>query len=123
MPLDAGRMAQIKQGLSAIMSYAGETATWRQYVSASAGLAEYGLGSSNYYVTRLITGVFNPVKPQEVWQAGGQLMAGDVWVTTFLPLNQRDEINWGGSRYMSISDPKDVTLFGTAASQTVLRRA
>ncbi len=124
MPLDAARMSLVRQNLSAIMQNAGQTATWRVYQSASAGLAEFGLGSASYYVQRSITAVFSPVKPYEVWQGGGQIMAGDVWVTTFERVSQRDEFQWeAGGRYQVISDPVSVPLFGTAANMSLLRRA
>ena len=120
---DANRISLIRQNLSAIMAYAGQTATWRYYISASAGQAEYGQATSLYYVQRTITGVFADVKPQEVWMAGGKVLAGDLWLTTFAPLSERDEIQWAGGRYQVESEAVNVTLFGSAAGKSLIRRA
>lgn len=119
---DYQHLSTIRQGLSAIMQNAGQVATWRQYISASAGLAEFGQGTALYYVPRIVTGVFEPLRAQEVWQAGGNYQMGDVRVATFEPVNKRDEIQWEGNRYQAISDPVVIPLFGTAMSQNVLRR-
>ena len=120
---DYQRFANIRQGLSAILQYAGQTATWRQFISASAGLAEFGMGTANSYVARPFTGIFDAVKPQEIWQAGGFILAGDVWVTTIEPLAKRDEVQWDGARYQVVTEAAPMTLFGTAAGRTLIRRA
>ena len=119
---DYQRFANIRQGLSAILQYAGQTATWRAYISASAGLAEFGLGTGLSYVQKPITAVFDPVRAQEIWQAGGTYQAGDLRMATVEPVSRRDEIQWEGNRYHVVSDPISVSLFGTAFSQTVIRR-
>ena len=120
---DANRLSLIRQNLSALMQNAGQTGTWRQYISASAGQSEFGQATSLYYVPRVFSGIFSDVKPMEIWQAGGKILAGDVWVTTVLPLAVRDEINYAGGRYMVETEAAAVTLFGTAAGRTLIRRA
>ena len=120
---DLERFSRIRQGLSAVMQHAGETAVWRQYVSASAALAQYGLGSANTYVSRTITGLFAPLRPQEVMQPGGFYQAGDLRCTCFEPISTRDEFLFEGSRYQAITTPVTVSLFGSAAHTTILRRA
>lgn len=123
MPLNADALSRIRQNLSALNQNAGETATWRQYISASAGLAEYGQGTAQYYVNRLVTAQFFGVKPMEIWQAGGQILAGDLWCLTPLPISERDEVQYEGGRYMAVGEPIAISLFGSAASKVLLRRA
>ena len=120
---DYERMSRVRQGMSAVLSYAGETAVWRQYVSASAALSEYGLGSGLTYVSRTITGLFAQLRPQEIMQPGGFYQAGDLRCTCFEPISTRDEFLFEGSRYQSITTPVNVSLFGSAAHTTILRRA
>jgi hypothetical protein len=112
----------IRNNLTAVMEYAGNTATQRVYMSASANSAEYGLGSAHSYSTRTITALFEPMRPNELIAAGGFYMQGDIKITTVLPIGKRDEFIYEGNRYVVISDPIGAYLFGTAASQTVLRR-
>ena len=123
MPLDANRFAQLRQNLSAVNQAAGQTAIWRQYISASAQLAEYGQGTALYYVQRPITGLFQPLKPMEVLQAGGFYQVGDVRLTVTDSINIRDEFVWDNTRYQVVSEPVSTNLFGVPSVMTVIRRA
>ena len=119
---DPIRLAQIKRNVSAIFQQAGQLATWRQFVSASAGSAALGLGTAHTYVQRPITGLFDPVRPQELSTPGGQFLVGDVWLTTSEPVTKRDEVVWEGNRYQAASEPVSVNLMGVPLNRTLIRR-
>lgn len=88
--------------------YAGETAVWRQFVSASSGNPLVGLGSAARYREQVITGVFGDgvVTTNQFGQRTvGQLQAGQIRVVTTEKLGQDDEIMYQGNRYRVDSDP------------------
>lgn len=116
------RHYQIREQLSALMERAGQTATLRQYVSASSNAAEYGLQTANTYVQRTITGIFEPLPLREVNTPGGQFQYGDTRVVTFLPLNKQDELTWQGQRWQVVSNAAYHTLWQTALFQTIITR-
>jgi len=120
---DANRFSLLRQNISAVMAAAGQTAMWRDYISASAGAAEFGMGTAIFYIQKPLTALFQPLRPQEIQAAGGFYLAGDIRMTTFEPVSKRDEITWEGSRYAFISDPAIVNLWGQPASESVIRRA
>lgn len=109
-----------------IAAYVGEVATWRRYVSADAlspsSLAAGG-GAASYYSTRAITGLFAPVSFDEIGQAGGLLMAGDMRATLIdaIPAPE-DEIVWRGVNYRVASDPIAQPIVGSSALRFILRR-
>lgn len=111
---------QHTQSMANMLQYAGQTAMWRQYISASAGVADAGLGDTYYYREQLITGVFGAGAGNMV---GGQLMAnlmmdrpagmipaGMLRVVTEMPLRADDEINWQGEKYRVDTDSQRAPL-------------
>ena len=117
------RHFQIRGQLSALMERAGQTATLRQYVSASSNAAEYGLQTGNAYVQRTITGIFEPLTVREVNTPGGQFQFGDTRVVTYLPLSKQDELTWQGQRWQVASDAATYTLWQTALFQSIITRS
>lgn len=106
-----------------IFRHAGNTATWRQYVSASANVSVAGLGSALSYREQLITGIFGfNVLPRfmEHQSPGGLIAAGDVWCTTREKPARKDELRWRGQTYRVDSDPVPSKLDGCWVS--VLKR-
>ncbi len=103
-----------------IIKYAGFTATWRQYVSASAGVSVAGFGSANYYREQTVTAVFGGgvvgggvVNANLQRQLGmGQQEAGTVRVTTQEKLSKFDEFIWNGVRYRVDTDSQFSPLNG-----------
>lgn len=102
------------QSLQNMLKYAGQTATLRRYVSASAGVADAGLGDSYYYATFTITGIFGGGGGQI---GGGQLVAnlmmdrpagmipaGMLRVVTERPLQADDELTWNNEKYRVDTD-------------------
>jgi hypothetical protein len=113
------------QGLQTdvIKQYAGQTATWRQFVSASAGVSVAGFGSANSYREQLITAVFGggvqgnmgggTVNANfEMSRAAGNIAAGVVRVSTREPLGNNDEIVWRGIKYRVDTEAQVSTLNG-----------
>jgi hypothetical protein len=115
---------------SAIVSYAGEPCTWREYVSAGAasGSAYYaGGGTTYYYRQQTITALF--AAPQmgesrfrETQLAGGQVIAGDMVASTPCALNAQDELIWRGVTYRLEGDWTPIHIGGRVWYRSVLRR-
>jgi len=109
-----------------IASWVGEVATWRRYVSADSlapsSLAAGG-GAASYYTTRPVTGLFAAVSFDEIGQAGGYLMQGDMRATLIdaIPAPE-DEIVWRGVSYRVMSDPLTQPIVGASALRFILRR-
>lgn len=95
--------------------YAGETATWRQYISASSGNPRVGLGSAANYRLQTITGIFGDgvVTTNTFGQRTvGQLQAGQIRVVTTEKLGKNDEVTYQGNLYRVDSEPTPSVLNG-----------
>lgn len=112
-----------------VAGYAGETGVWRQYVSAASGLSGLwaGAGITRYYQERAITGLW--AAPQigesrfrETQLPGGQVMAGDVVLSTPDELGPQDEVVWRGVTYRVEGDATPIHMGGRVWYRTVLRR-
>lgn len=88
-----------------MLRHAGFTATWRQYISASAGADDAGLGSALYYREQTITALYAPIAGEAVGmlEAGG-IVSQTLRVATQQALGQEDELLWMGERYRVESD-------------------
>ena len=108
-----------------VFRYAGNTATWLQFVSASGkGNVVVGFGSALFYRESVITGVFgNNVPPglMERSRAVGMIAAGDVQCVTREQLGREDLLSWREIEYRVDSDPVPSRLPGLWVS--VLKRA
>lgn len=105
-----------------MMQFAGQTATWRQHISASAGVSVAGFGSANYYREQTITaffggggmmpggGVVNANLQRQTPM--GQLEAGQIRITTQQRFSKYDEIIWNGVRYRVDTDSQPSPLNG-----------
>lgn len=88
-----------------IMRQAGFTATWRQFISASAGVSVAGFGSAVSYREQVITAILggnmnSVVSPNTQRQTPmGQLADGSLRIVTRQMLGDKDEIIWRGIRY------------------------
>lgn len=104
-----------------IYQYAGVTATWRQYVSASAGIPEAGIGDGQYYRTQTITGQFgvmlSPPKIGEGNGAAGQIAAGLFQMVSRERIGRQDEIIYNSAYYRVESDPVPAPLAGWWVTQ------
>lgn len=95
------------------MAIAGQTATWRQWVSAVSGNAA-GFGTQNFYRQQTITaliggygqeGLARPNMQRQ--QPGGMFEAGEITIATQEKLSAADEVIWNGVRYRvdTVSQP------------------
>lgn len=109
--------------------FAGQTGTWRAWVSATTGFPMLGQGGVTYFRQQTITGLFanNPSFPSltkantENQYAGGQFAGGDLMLTTRERLGYRDEVIYNGNRYKVDTDSVPSVMNGFFTS--VLRRA
>ncbi len=98
---------QRKQTNATVMKYAGNTATWMQYISASGGIPAAGIGATAFWREQVITAVFAPAAGQEEMQTpGGMLAAADLTVATEQQLGRNDRLLWRGVEYRVDSDPQ-----------------
>jgi hypothetical protein len=100
--------ARIRQNAGDILSQAGYTATWRQYVSASEGIAYAGLGETQHYREQTITALLyqSYQRQPEGQRAVGMLAAGEFAASTRERLGRQDELVWRGTTYRVESDPQ-----------------
>lgn len=114
MPYRNPNPSRIQSQESTIFQYAGQTATWRAFISASAGVAVAGFGATPFYAERTITALFAPVpRAPESQQPAGMIASDEFQVTTKEHLQRMDELRWRGERYRVDSDPSPAALPGT----------
>ena len=95
--------------------YAGHTAIWNQWVSATPGTPAAGIGPEDHYRQQLITGLFGDNRSPRFLErqgAAGMVAAGDVFAVTREHLDRRDTIDWNGESYRVDSDPVKSQLDG-----------
>ena len=101
-----------------ILRQAGFTATWRQYISASAGVSVAGFGSAVSYREQTITAVLggnnaSVVRPNQQRQTSmGQIADGSLRVITSVQMSDNDEFIWRGVRYRVDADSQPSMLNG-----------
>jgi hypothetical protein len=104
----------------------GETGTWFRFVSADAPapMSEaVGYGASSRYVGYIVTGLLAPVPFEEIYQAGGTLIAGDVRATLIDALpSPEDYMIWRGVSYTVIGTPLQQQILQRSAYRMILRR-
>jgi hypothetical protein len=107
------RQPLANQSYDSILKYAGYTATWRAYMSASAGVPAAGIGSATYYRESTITAIFGRGIPgmfQEMQLPAGLQAAGVVMMASPHKIGRQDEILWRGTTYRVEADPVPVSL-------------
>jgi len=88
-----------------ILKYAGFTGTWRQYISASAGVPAAGFGQSMSYreqtITAMLGGQMGSIVTPNIQRQTpmGQLADGSLRIVTQQPLTDKDEFIWRGVRF------------------------
>ena len=117
---------------SVIQQYAGQTALWHKWASATTGNPVAGLGRTDYFQTSVITGVFGGGlsvpgagimgvvhdKPRP----GGMVQVGDLRLVTDAQINSRDEVTWQGVRYRAETDAQP-TIMASGYWMITLTRA
>lgn len=108
-PQDRRQVIQVDE----IFRRAGYTATWRQYISASAGDPDLGLGDQLYYREQVVTALIGSVSGSRERQTMAGIMTSDeVMVSMREHLARRDELRWRGVTYRVESDPVPASLDG-----------
>lgn len=119
------RASRIGGQFQEVQGWAGEPCTWRQYVSAASATSGYyaGGGVTRYYREQTITGLlWTDTRQMENLLPGGMVMAGDVMISTPVPLGDRDEIIWTGVVYRVEGATIPVTMAGRVWYATPLKR-
>lgn len=93
-----------------VVAGAGEVATWRKWITASAGSNQFGVQNQNVYVETTITGLFQRFDPKLAQYAGGNIQVAALYVTLPVQLSPRDEIVWEGSAYRLDGNPDHETM-------------
>lgn len=101
------------QQLGTHFQHAGHTATWKQYISASAGVAAAGMGSAPRYREQTITALFGAINQPEQSTPAGLFAAADIYAVTRERVGRSDELVWRGVPYRVESDPAPGRLAGT----------
>lgn len=96
-----------------IFRHAGQTATWRQFISASAGVPAAGFGDAPQYREQTVTALFGDVKSPETPYAAGMIAAADIFAVMRERPARQDELLWRGVSYRVDSDPAPARLAGT----------
>jgi hypothetical protein len=92
-------------------AYAGQSVTWRAYVSASGGVAVAGLGATGYYREMPISALFRPLPSlPETQTPAGMIAAGQFEMTTREQVGRGDEIVWAGTVYRVEGAPVPATM-------------
>lgn len=98
------RPRQFRQQLD-ILKYAGHTAIWRQYISATTGTQDAGLGDTLYYREQWVSALFGggplgSYGPAVERQAAlGMITSDGIQAVTRQKLGVRDELVWRGEVY------------------------
>lgn len=115
--------ARIARNAAVIFDGAGEAATLRAYVSASAAQPKFGVGVAYTYVNIPITGLFHRIEPRETDMPGGQTQAAQLGITTDRAVGARDEVLWLGTAYRLDGNPTPITLAGRSLWRSPLKMA
>jgi hypothetical protein len=129
MPYRGPKASRIGAQFHTVQAWAGEAVTWREYVSAASAVSGIyaGGGTTRYYREQQITGLLaapqmGEARLREIQMAGGQVIAGDVVVSTTQQMGTQDELIWRGVYYRIESDSTPIHLGGRLWYRTVLRR-
>lgn len=121
--------ARMSGQVGGIQQHAGESVTWRHYVSAATQTSAYfaGGGLTPYYSESTITALMRApqmgeARFRETPLPAGMIMAGDMVVSTFAPLGSRDELIWRGVTYRIEGDATPVHIGGRLWYNTLVRR-
>jgi hypothetical protein len=100
--------------MAEILRQVGQTATWRQWVSAGDSFDHLGLGDTQYYREQVITALFyeSYQRQPESQRSVGMIAEGAFAVSTRERLGRQDELRWRGVTYRVESDPQPSIVAG-----------
>ena len=121
---------RIRRNARVVQAGAGETATLRAYVSASAGAgaARFGAQPVQAFTDSIITGlfasdIFGAPRPQERDRGGGQIQDSRLMVTTDRSVHARDLLIWRGTAYRAAGESLPQNLGANVLWRTPLQLA
>lgn len=115
--------AQFDRDIAMIGDAAGTEATVRRHVSEAGGapwLGERRAPTIQERRVRIMT--VRPATVQEMQEAGGQLLAGDMIAHIQGDLAARDRVVVEGAEWQVASEPRPQTLYGRRYLTAILRR-
>ncbi len=101
---------QNRQHIDHHMTFAGHTATWRQWVSSDDGIPVAGIGASAYYREQQITALMGAALQGDTPRIGerqtlaGMVAEGAIEMVTRQKMGRQDEVRWQGDIYRVEAD-------------------
>jgi len=114
-----------------LQGYVGQTVIWREWLTASASSTSAYLAGAGkvdswreQHITALIASPGQGVPPsfREAMAPGGQIMAGDMVLSTRQRLGTQDQVVWGGVTYRIEGDSQESRARGILWYRTYVRR-
>lgn len=105
------------------MSFFGQRATWRKYISASAGDPSLGIADRLFYQERQTQMEFRSLTMEEFQAVGGQDIRGTYEIVTVEPLGLRDEVVYNGETYRMFTVPEQDSLGVVLLYRSYIQRA
>jgi hypothetical protein len=96
---------RIRAQTTNILQYAGQTALWQHFVSASGGTPAAGLTNTLYFRQTVITALFSNLQQPEDATPAGMIAASRFSVITQERLERDDRLVWNGVDLRIDSDP------------------
>lgn len=96
---------RIRAQTTNIFQYAGQTALWQHFVSASGGTPAAGLTNTLYFRETIITALLSNLQQPEGATPAGMLAASRFSVITQERLERDDRLVWNGVDLRIDSDP------------------
>jgi hypothetical protein len=113
MPYRGPHAERIGTQSEAIFTHAGQTVTWRRFVSASGTANAAGFGAVPQFREQTVLALIGPVKQPEAPGAAGTMVSGELFAVLRERPSRRDELVWRGIHYRVESDPAPASLAGT----------
>lgn len=114
---------KLKSYVGTGMAFFGQRATWRKYISASAGNPDLGISDKLFYQERPAQMEFRSLTMEEFQMVGGQDIRGTYEIITVEPVGLRDEIVYNGETYRMISVPESDVLGDVLLHRSYVQRA
>jgi hypothetical protein len=96
---------RIRAQTTNILQYAGQTALWQHFVSASGGTPAAGLTNTLYFRQTVITALFSNLQQPEDATPAGMIAGSRFSVITQERLERDDRLVWNGVDLRVDSDP------------------
>ena len=123
MGIPLSEAGQLDRDIAMIGDAAGTEATVRRYVSEAGGAAWLGERRPPTVQERRVRVItLRPATIQEMQEAGGQLLVGDMIAHIQGDLEARDRVVVEGAEWQVASEPRPQMLYGRRLLTAILRR-